>query len=274
MLIAHLSDLHLAGAGNRAYGRVPVGENLSLCVQHINRLNPQPDIVLLTGDITSGGRTAEAEQAARILTRLRCPFYLVPGNHDDPVALYEIFGRRDCLVREQGLFDQLIEGHAIRLIGLDSCMAGAAGGEVDPAQLAWLDERLAEKPEQPIILFMHHPPLKFGVLETDEDGFSGADRLAEVVEKYPNIVRILCGHIHLEAHAGWQGTVVSTAPSMGLQLSLDLSLTRPSEFVCEAPGFLLHYYTPARYLISHTVYVRDVDGSYLFEEIPHSTGIQ
>jgi 3',5'-cyclic AMP phosphodiesterase CpdA len=273
MLIAHLSDLHLAGTGNRAYGRVPVAENLGQCVTYINRLRPQPDIVVLTGDITGSGQREEAEQAARLLSRLPCPLYMVPGNHDKRSSLSEVLAACDCPALEPGGFNYVIEGYAIRLIGMNSCMPDAPGGEIRPDQLEWLEQRLAENPEQPTILFMHHPPLKFGVLETDEDGFAGAEQLGQVIERYSNIVRILCGHIHLEAHAGWRSTVVSTAPSMGLQLSLDLTLTRPSEFFKEAPGFLLHYFTPDRQLITHTVYVRDLDGPYLFEEIHHSTQV-
>ncbi len=36
----------------------------------------------------------------------------------------------------------------------------------------------------------------------------------------------------------------------------------------EAPGYQLHYYTPEKNLVSHTIYVRDIDGPYLFEEYP------
>ena len=64
----------------------------------------------------------------------------------------------------------------------------------------------------------------------------------------------------------WRGTVVSTAPSMGMQLSLDLTLERESEFLLEAPAYQLHYWSPDKNLITHTVVVKSVDGPYLFEE--------
>ena len=53
---------------------------------------------------------------------------------------------------------------------------------------------------------------------------------------------------------------------MGMQLALDLTLERESEFFLEAPAYQLHYWTPDKNLITHTVFVKSVDGPYLFEE--------
>ena len=53
---------------------------------------------------------------------------------------------------------------------------------------------------------------------------------------------------------------------MGMQLALDLTLKRESEFVFEAPAYNLHYWTPEKYLITHAVVVKPVDGPYLFGE--------
>lgn len=265
MLIAQISDLHIAGWNKKAYGIAPTAENLTLCVSHLNRLKPQPDLVLITGDITYGGLLEEAGRAATLLQELHYPYYIIPGNHDELTALWSEFGGDHLPAEEMNFINYVIEGYDIRLIGMDSTKADAPGGEIDFRRAQWLDARLAENREQPTIIFMHHPPVKCGVLETDEDGFEGARRLGNIVEKYSNIERILCGHIHLEAHVGWRGTVVSTAPAMGLQLSLDLSLENPSEFFLEAPGYQLHYYHPEKHLISHTVYVRDRKGPYLFK---------
>lgn len=160
----------------------------------------------------------------------------------------------------------VIEGYDVRLIAMDSTVPGAPGGEVCETRAAWLDKRLSEAKEQPTLIFMHHPPVKCGVIESDVDGFIGADLLGDVVEKYKNIERVICGHIHLLVHARWRGTVVSTAPSMGMQLVLDLTLRRPSEFILEAPAYQLHYWTPGQDLITHTIYVRETVGPYLFKD--------
>ncbi len=239
--------------------------NLALCVKHINRLKPEPDLVLVTGDITFDGLLEEAEQAANILKKLHFPFYVIPGNHDDRTTLLSEFSSTHCPVKHRDFINYVIEDYPIRLIGMDSTIPGAPGGKIDDASAKWLNGKLAEQPKKPTIIFMHHPPVKCGVIETDMDGFTGAKKLGDIISAYFNIERILCGHIHLEAHIKWYGTIVNTAPSMGLQLGFDLTLEKPSQFYVEPPGYQLHYYHGEKHLISHTVYVKDMNGPYLFK---------
>ena len=267
MLIAHISDLHIAGWGKKAYGIAPTAENLACCVDHINQLKPEPDLVLVTGDITYSGLLEEAERAASILSQLRYPFYIIPGNHDNRSSFLSVFAEQACPVKDENFINYVIEGYPLRLIGIDSTVPGEPGGEISKTTAAWLEECLSAAKEQPTVIFIHHPPVKCGVLETDVDGFVGAERFGDIVEKYPNIKSILCGHIHLQAHIGWRGTVIDTAPSMGIPLVLDLTLEQPSQFTLDVPGYQLHYWSPDKNLVSHTIYVRETDGPYLFEEL-------
>ena len=268
MLIAQISDLHIAGPGKKTYNIAPMAENLASTVAHINQLDPIPDVVIVTGDIAMCGLEEEVERAARILDKLQMPYYVVPGNHDDRSTLWSVMGKKACPSMVDGFINFVIDDYDVRLIGLDSTVPGEPGGEICAKREAWLNAQLAQNPEKPTAIFMHHPPVKCGVLETDEDGFEGVDRFASVIDKYTNIERIICGHIHLQANVRWHGTVISTAPSTGMELVLDLTLKRESAFLLENPGYQLHYWTPQNDLVTHTVYVREIDGPYLFEEYP------
>ena len=157
-------------------------------------------------------------------------------------------------------FDYVIEDSG--LIALDSTLPGSPGGEITEAQASWLDARLNEKPTQPTMIFMHHPPIKCGVLETDVDGFIGKELLGSVISKHHH-VELICGHIHVPINTSWNDTVISTAPSMGMQLVLDLTLKRESEFVLEAPAY--------HFIIGLLIKILSLmkllfDGPYLFEE--------
>ena len=264
MLIAQISDTHIPKRGSKTCDVAPMAENLARCIDHINQSDPKPDVVLVTGDITSAGSVEEAEHAAALMAGLEIPFYIIPGNHDEPSILRAAFDEAAHPSEYQGFSNYVINNFDVRMIALDSTDPGGPGGEICQARAAWLDQQLSEDIQKPTVIFMHHPPVKCGVLETDVDGFSGADLLGQVVNKYTNIESIICGHIHLPIHVRWRGTVVSTAPSMGMQLGLDLTLKRPSEFVLEAPAYQLHYWTPQKDLVTHTVYVREVDGPYPF----------
>ena len=269
MLIAQISDLHIVGLGKKTYGIAPMDENLRLCVEHINQLSPKPDLVLVTGDITDTGSQEEFQHARDLLDDLNILYYVIPGNHDDRARLLSTFNHGACSsimgAEDQSFVNYVIDDFEIRLLAVDSTAPGKPGGEICDQRASWLDQRLSENTEKPTLIFMHHPPLKLGVIETDIDGFTGADKLGNIIKKYNNIEGILCGHVHLPTFTRWQGTIVSTAPSIGMRLLLDLTLEQPSQFLLEKPAYQLHYWTTEKNLVSHLVEVKSSD-SYLFED--------
>lgn len=264
MLIAQISDLHIVEKGHKTLGVAPMDEKLNHCIAHINQFQPAPDLVLVTGDVTNNFTLLEAEYAAQLLNQLQCPYYVIPGNHDKREHLLEVFGKKSCPDNLDGTINYVLEDHPVRLIGVDSTMPKTVGGHMCAQRLQWLDTQLAKEPHKPTIIFMHHPPIKTGVLETNFDGFVGADELGKIIVKYSNVERIICGHIHLPTHTKWNGTIVSTAPSMGMRLGLDLTMTKPSEFYLDAPGYQLHHLTEYGDLVTHTVYVNASEGPFSF----------
>lgn len=267
MLIVQISDTHVASSGKKAYGVAPTIENLKTCVENINQLDPKPNLVLLTGDITNTSLTEEFKQALTLLNKLDMPYFVIPGNHDDRLKLKTTFDKHCPAVSTPENFIQyVVDDYEIRLIAVDSTIPKKVGGELCQVRLAWLDEQLAKNTDKPTIIFMHHPPVKVGVIEADIDGFIGAKQLGEIVKKYNNIEQIICGHVHLQTHTRCHGTMVTTAPSVGMELVLDLTLKKPPQFVIEPPSYLLHYWTPYKNLVTHTISARKTDGPYLFEE--------
>ncbi len=256
MLIAQISDLHLAEWGQKTFGIAPMAEHLERCVQHINNLPIPPDLVLVTGDITNNGLLEEAERAAHILARLHAPWYILPGNHDDRATLRAAFPPETWPTEHATFIQYTIETEPLRLIGLDTIIPGAPGGEICPDRAVWLEAQLAQEPEKPTLLFMHHPPARFNVIETDIDGFIGAERLQQIVARHPQVQRILAGHIHLASFTQWGSVAVSTAPSMGMHLYMDLTMQR-SAYILDDPGYQLHLWTADQRLITHTVRVKE-----------------
>jgi len=266
MLIAHISDTHISATGTKTCGVAPMAENLAHCVQSINALDPMPDLVLHSGDVTHLATREESRHAADILSALAMPLFLVPGNHDDRLVLSEVFGRDVCPINESGFVDYVIEGFPLRIIALDTLDPGKPGGRLSPSRLDWLDAQLCEGGDQPTLVLAHHPPLNLGVPESDEDGFVGAEDLGRVVANHPNVERFLCGHIHLHTSSRWCGTMVTTAPSMGMQLTLDLTQQSRSRFLLSDPACLLHHWTAERELITHSILLSALDGPFEFTD--------
>ena len=72
------------------------------------------------------------------------------------------------------------------------------------------------------MIFMHHPPFKTAIEYMDGIGLEGADAMAEVVRRHPQVERVVCGHLHRSIQSRWAGTVAMTAPATAHQVDLDI----------------------------------------------------
>ncbi len=260
MKIAQISDLHITATG-KTLGIADAAGKLEKVVARLNTM--APDMVLVSGDMAQVGSVAEAARAAGILAKLEAPFYLTPGNHDTREALQQAFPEATLPTQEAGHLSYCIEGETLRIIALDSSDPNTPHGRICEARAAWLEATLA-KSSQPTLIFMHHPPVKFGVEESDSPPLEGADRLGEVVARHPQIERILCGHIHLMAQALWHGRLVMTAPSIGMRLSWNPATIQPSGFFNSPPAFLWHMHNADGVLVSHEFTLDEPEGPFTF----------
>jgi len=266
MIIGQISDTHILPPGQLAYRRVDTAWYLARAVEQLLKMTPRPDLVLATGDLVDAGRAEEYRYLRELLAPLPMPVYLIPGNHDDRVALAEAFPDHAYLPRGGPFFQYVLDDQPLRLIALDTLLPGHTGGLMCEARCAWLAARLAEAPDRPTIIYMHHPPFRTGIEHMDQYGLDGSERLAEVVRRHPQIERILCGHLHRSIQVRWCGTVAMTAPSTAHQIALDLENGGPLRYVMEPPAFLLHLWRAGVGLISHTCYVGEFPGPYPFRD--------
>lgn len=266
MIIAQISDMHVRQKGELSYDRVDTAPFLERAITEIRQLRPRPDVVVATGDLVDGGTLGEYAEVKRLLSPLAIPVYVIPGNHDDREALAAAFAAAGYLPRAAAHLQYVVDDHPVRLIGLDTLVPGQPHGDLCAERLAWLAERLAEVPDKPTILMMHHPPFRAGIGHMDSKGLVGCDALARILRQYKNVERILCGHLHRAIHARFAGTIASVAPSTAHQVVLDLRPEAPSDFVMEPPAYQLHVWWPETPLVTHTAYVGRFDGPYPFND--------
>ena len=79
MIVIQLSDPHIVAPGELLYGRVDTAEFLARSVAEINRLDPLPDVVVMTGDLVDHGNPAEYEHLRRLLAPLAMPISSFPA---------------------------------------------------------------------------------------------------------------------------------------------------------------------------------------------------
>jgi 3',5'-cyclic AMP phosphodiesterase CpdA len=249
MLIAQISDFHVGRAGSQIEASADTSAALGRAVDHINNLDPRPDAVVCTGDLVDAGSAEEYARLGAILDRLAPPVYVIPGNHDDREALRAAF---DYLPRS-GFLQYVMELGALRMIALDTLIPGESGGRLCAERLAWLDARLAEAPARPTIILQHHPPFRTGIGFMDAFGFDGMAAEIAVLERHPQVERVLCGHLHRSIVHRVAHTLAMTCASTTRHLKLDLRVPGGAALVPEPPVCLLHLYTGE--LVTHTSFI-------------------
>ncbi|HYS18065.1 MAG TPA: phosphodiesterase [Candidatus Binatia bacterium] len=266
MIIAQITDMHIRPEGVLAYGRVDTAPYLARAVAHLLGLRPRPDVVLATGDLVDAGSPGEYRRLHDLLAPLPMPVYLIPGNHDNRDALAAAFTDHAYLPRAGRFMQYVVEDHPVRLVALDTLVPGQVGGLLCAERLGWLASRLSEAPTRPTVIFMHHPPFVTGIAHMDSHGLANAGEFAEVVRRHPQVERVVCGHLHRPIQVRVGGTLASTAPSTAHQVALDLEDDNPLTFIMEPPACQLHVWRPDTGLVSHTSYIGDFDGPYLFAD--------
>lgn len=153
--LAHLSDLHFGRTDARLIE--PLREEL---------VRAEPDLVVVSGDLTLAARNHEFHEAARFLHALPAPCFLVPGNHDIPSyqAMERMMDPFRRWRRHIGSdLEPMLVDDRIALIGLNSVRRASwrlnwSHGRIGRRQLARLEERLAGLPQGPVrVVVGHHP---------------------------------------------------------------------------------------------------------------------
>lgn len=236
--IAQLTDCHIVEPGRFLFGQVDTAGRLASVVAFLNGLDPLPDAVVLTGDLVDGGRVEQYRHLRSLLAPLAMPYFLVPGNHDDRAALREVFPDTSYLPAE-GFLNWAVEAAGLRLVGLDTLVEGQPTGNLCHDRIAWLDAALAQRPDLPTLLFMHHPPFLTGIEAFDAMGCMGTDRLALALARHPQVEAILCGHHHQPLVTRWNRIAAMIAPATAHQLIVPAS-GEGARWELSPPACMLH----------------------------------
>jgi Icc protein len=207
MLIAQISDVHLGFDPDD-----PNELNLQRFDQllaHFARLDTRPDAVLVTGDLTDRGDAGSYARLAERLGHLRMPVHLAIGNHDLRAGFRAAF---PATPTAYGFVQYAINSGPLRILVLDTHEEGRHGGGFCGVRAAWLGERLAEAPDRPTLIALHHPPIETGLWMTTDDRAPWLARLAGAIAGHRNVVALVGGHIHVRSRGPGAGCRCWSAP--------------------------------------------------------------
>ena len=250
VLIAQISDCHIRDGDGTFGGLIDTSATLARVVSELCSLDPSPDVVLATGDLTEDGTGSQYARLSDLLSDLRVRILPLPGNHDEGAAFRTAFADRLPETVAEGHCSYVVDDYEVRLVGLDTSLPGRHDGHFDDERAEWLEKTLAENPDKPTLLFTHFPPFQTGLCFMDVSGLADADRLRAVIERNPQVRLMVTGHLHRTIQTVIGTTLVSVCPSTGNQLGLDLSHDGGSA-VDEPPSYQLHRWDGERF-VTHT----------------------
>lgn len=239
MIIAQISDSHIAADHPKGPERA---RHLAACVAAINRLDPLPDVVVHTGDVTHQAKPEEFGQARALLKALRPPLHLVAGNRDGREALRDALAGDGRLAPDWPFVQYADDSHPVRLIVADSLSHTGKKGGFCQRRLDHLDSLLSQAPDRPTAIFLHHPP--FPVTAAPDpymyESWDCVTRLTDLLAEHSQEIRLFSGHAHRAA----KGQVGEVPASSMAAVAVDL---RKGDYPQEHQGrplLQIHAYRP------------------------------
>ncbi|WFE73987.1 phosphodiesterase [Roseinatronobacter sp. S2] len=229
-----LTDLHLVEQGQDWPQGVDPLARLRLCLDEIAAVHCDADRLVVTGDLIQLRNPGAYAILRAELERLPFPYRLLVGNHDDRGALRSIFPANNCI---DGFVQGFENVDGTQLLYLDTQAAdGKHHGELCPTRERWITGQIEAAGEEPLLIFLHHPPCDIGVPALDRLKLLNADRLTGLLKRRRRPTHLFCGHVHRNVSGLWAGNPFATLKSLHVQFDLNMADDDMSRSL-ERPGY-------------------------------------
>jgi len=187
--LLQFTDTHLYGNAAEGLRGVETLPSLKRVLASARTRDWPVDAMLVSGDIVQDD-PAGYPHFRKLFGDFGVPVLCVPGNHDDPAAMRRELAGKPFMV---GGFADL---GAWRIILLDSCLPGSAGGKLSPTALVELDRALDSARERHALVCLHHHPVPMASRWLDEVGLANAEEFLAVLDRHRNVRAVTWGHVH------------------------------------------------------------------------------
>ena len=193
--IAHISDIHV-GSGHF------VSNLLNRAITEINEV--EPDLVLVSGDLTNDGFRQQFSAARAYLDNIECgEMVVIPGNHDSRNVGYvhfeDMFGQRNKVATLPG----------VTMVALDSSQPDLNEGRLGRQNYRWMVESF-ERPQDFKIVALHHHLLPLPGTGRERNIIEDAGDFLELLVD-SGVDLVLSGHKHVPHTWHFEDFYVSNA---------------------------------------------------------------
>lgn len=234
MRIIQISEFHLRSDGKLSFQKCDTQDLVTKTIDYLCNLPEYdlPDFFVVSGDLAEGGTREGLVMVREQLERLPRPSYVIPGNHDKRDLYLEMLPNHAPVKPDiEPFICYTLDDYPVRCIFIDTSIPDTHWGGVADEVADWLEKELLKDISRPTIVFGHHPPFTTGLPAMDE-GFENKERLAEVLQKHPNVI-FCCGHLHTPLITNWHGVNFRVCPAVCMQMHVDFR-EKDGPFVTEA----------------------------------------
>ena len=209
--LIQLTDSHIGEEREHRLAGVPTYDTFRQVLADIAARADLPEMLMVTGDVAAFGKHKAYQLFAEQIRFVEIPYAWLPGNHDDFEVMQSSISSAP--------YWPLLEFGNWRVFSLNTAVRGQVGGTLGEEELDFLAGTLSREAEQPVVIFMHHPPVAVGCEWLDRQRVSNADELERIIRGANNVRAIFCGHVHQATETAWAGTTVYTTPSTCFQFA-------------------------------------------------------
>ncbi len=211
--LVQISDMHLFAKPHHKLLGVVTEETFQAVLTAASSLNPLPDLMLLTGDLSQDGSLASYHRLRHCLHTLPIDVYWLAGNHDRLRNMtLELKGDRIYA-------DKLFSRGGWSFILINTLVPGKDSGYLSDETLTFLHKSLIDTAaqHQPVLLSLHHPPFQVDSAWLDTTTLQHPERLFSILDQFDHVKLVLFGHIHQEFQRIRSGVHYLSCPSTCIQ---------------------------------------------------------
>ena len=226
--VLQFTDSHLLADRNKVFLGIRPWETLDAVIELAFAQHPDPDLILLTGDLAQDGAVDTYRLIEQRFSGLRARIGLLPGNHDRLERMLQTFKEPQMQVGGR------LISNAWQMLLLDSTVRGKVGGSLDRSDLDELERLLSDSHERHTLVCLHHQPVPIGTGWLDTIGLEQPREFLEVLDRHPQVKGVLWGHIHQQFDGHRHGIPLMASPSTSIQFK---PLTEDFALDPVAPGY-------------------------------------
>ncbi|MEM7564947.1 MAG: 3',5'-cyclic-AMP phosphodiesterase [Pseudomonadota bacterium] len=209
--MVQLTDCHLYADADTQLQGINTRESFDEVCRLIAALEPQPDLLLATGDLTQDGSEQGYRYLAQAFKNLNLPTFWIPGNHDDVPTMLTSLTASNIFETRQIIADRW------QIILLDSTLPGETPGRINAEQFDFLQLCLKQYPEKHALVSLHHQALPAGSEWIDAKGLQNQEELRSVLSRFKQTRAVLWGHVHQALESQIEDICWMSTPSTCVQ---------------------------------------------------------